>query len=211
MTTLLPNNATDLERALDAAVERLTDLPVPIRQVWSPTKAPAEMLPWLAWAFSVDTWNPEWTENQKREVIRTSVPVHRYKGTAAAMKEALAALGFPIRVQEWYQQEPQGRPGTFRLLIDVDQTGVPNNGALKFMPVVLAAKNLRSHLDIIELRATTKARAYVGGYCRAGQELTLRPSDTQYAGLEPGFAEAEAGLHQLTNVDLVQALELKNG
>lgn len=211
MTSFLPNNSTELERALDAANERITDLLVPIRDVWSATSAAADMLPWLAWAFSVDTWNPNWTEEQKREVIRSSVPVHRYKGTAAALKEALAALGFPIRVQEWYQQEPMGKPGTFRLVIDAQQTGVPDTAALRFMPVVLAAKNLRSHLDLIELRALTKTHVYVVAQCLTGQEVTLRYADTQYVAFEPGFVEAETGLNQLTNVDLVQAMGLNNG
>lgn len=211
MSELLPPNSTDLERRLAETGSAISDVPVPTRSVWDPNTAPAEQLPWLAWALSVDAWDPLWSENQKRQTIRASIQVHRTKGTFGAIKDALAALGFPIRVQEWYQQDPPGKPGTFRLLIDVDQIGVPNSSALRFMPVVEAAKNLRSHLDTIELRVATKTRAYRGAVTAAGFELTIRPSDTQYAALEPGFALAESGLHQLTNVDLVQALELKNG
>nr|WP_314583834.1 phage tail protein I [uncultured Pseudomonas sp.] len=211
MSELLPPNSTDLERRLAETGSAISDVPVPTRSVWDPNTAPAEQLPWLAWALSVDSWNPEWTEEQKRQTIRASSIVHRYKGTAAALKENLAALGFPIRVQEWYQQEPPGKPGTFRLVIDAQQTGVPDTAALRFMPVVLATKNLRSHLDLIELRALTKTHVYVGAQCLTGQEVTLRYADTQYVAFEPGFVEAETGLNQLTNVDLVQAMGLNNG
>ncbi|APQ13423.1 phage tail protein I [Pseudomonas oryzihabitans] len=211
MRDLLPPNSTHLERRLAQVGSAISDVPVPTRSVWNPDTAPAEQLPWLAWALSVDAWDPLWSENQKRQTIRASLQVHRSKGTFGAIKDALAALGFPIRVQEWYQQTPPGQPGTFRLLIEVNQMGVPNSSALRFLPVVEAAKNLRSHLDTIELHIATKARTYHGAVTAAGFELTIRPSDTQYAALEPGFVQAESGLHQLTNVDLVQALELKNG
>ncbi|QDD91331.1 phage tail protein I [Pseudomonas oryzihabitans] len=211
MRDLLPPNSTHLERRLAQVGSAISEVPVPTRSVWNPDTAPAEQLPWLAWALSVDAWDPLWSENQKRQTIRASLQVHRSKGTFGAIKDALAALGYPLRVQEWYQQTPPGQPGTFRLLIEVDQVGVPNSSAERFLAVVEAAKNLRSHLDTIELRATTKARAYSACVARAGQELTLRPSDTQYAAHEPSFVEAESGLNQITNVGLVQALELKNG
>ncbi|KTT25133.1 phage tail protein I [Pseudomonas rhizoryzae] len=211
MRDLLPPNSTHLERRLAQVGSAISDVPVPTRSVWNPDTAPAEQLPWLAWALSVDAWDPLWSENQKRQTIRASLQVHRSKGTFGAIKDALAALGYPLRVQEWYQQTPPGQPGTFRLLIEVDQVGVPNSSAERFLAVVEAAKNLRSHLDTIELHVASRNRRYRAAVTMAGFELTLRPSDLQYAVLEPGFVEAEFGLHQLTNVDLVQALELKNG
>jgi len=46
MNSLLPPNATDTERAIEATTERTTDLPVPLRTLWNPDTCPADLLPW---------------------------------------------------------------------------------------------------------------------------------------------------------------------
>lgn len=92
--TLLPNNATPQERALDLTTARVGDVGAPLRQLWDPETCPADLLPWLAWALSVDEWEPEWPEDRKRNVIAASVQVHRKKGTRAAVVQAVAAAGY---------------------------------------------------------------------------------------------------------------------
>ncbi|MDT9105875.1 phage tail protein I, partial [Escherichia coli] len=121
MSDLLPNNATPLEAALAEAIARISDVPTPARDVWNPDTCQANLLPWLAWAFSVDEWDADWSEAQKRAAIKAAVPVQRYKGTIGAVREALAALGFGVQVQEWFNQLPAGAPYTYRLLLTADQ------------------------------------------------------------------------------------------
>jgi len=88
---LLPPNATDGEAALEqVSALRLT---TSADALWDPARCPAALLPWLAWALSVDVWDPGWTEAVKREVIRSSVEYHRRKGTRAAVEAAIAAAG----------------------------------------------------------------------------------------------------------------------
>jgi len=206
---LLPPNASDFERVLSYLGSRPDDLTVPVRDIWNPSKCPADLLPWLAWAFSVDAWSSSWTEDQKRETIRRSIRVHQHKGTYAALRDALAALGFPVIVQEWYQQTPKGKPYTFKLIIAVDQIGVPTSKSLDFMSVVIDAKNLRSHLDIIQLQATTKLEAFVGASTRLGSEMTVVAGDEQFVAIIPDFMPGAAAFDQLINVDLVAAMGIK--
>ena len=86
---------------MEGATARVSSVPVLVRESWNFDTCPAELLPWLAWAFSVDEWNVEWTESVKREVLRASFDVHRTKGTLAAVKRIFAALGFgEIQVDE---------------------------------------------------------------------------------------------------------------
>ena len=92
--TLLPPNASDLERALDAATARIGAVPLPLRDLWSPDRCPAALLPWLAWALSVDYWRSDWPESVKRHVIACSVLIHRRKGTVWAVRDALRAAGY---------------------------------------------------------------------------------------------------------------------
>ena len=91
--SLLPHNASPQERAIEAATARLADVPVPLRDLWNPETCPAELLPWLAWAFGVDEWESGWTEAAKRAAIRDSVNIHRHKGTVWAIKRVLANAG----------------------------------------------------------------------------------------------------------------------
>ncbi len=111
--TLLPANATALERAIEAAQARLSDVPVPVDALWDPWRCPAELLPWLAWAWSVDEWDAGWPEEIKRRVIAAAPDVHRLKGTRAAVARALEAIGVFADIVEWWQKSPKGQPGTF--------------------------------------------------------------------------------------------------
>lgn len=90
--TLLPPNATAQELALEGATAR--DVPTPIRDVWDPDTCPASMLPWLAWAFGVDEWDPVWSDEAKRNVIRNSVEVQRRKGSIWSIKRVIADAGY---------------------------------------------------------------------------------------------------------------------
>ncbi|CAE7405611.1 J [Symbiodinium microadriaticum] len=102
----------------NAATARLGAVPVPIKWLWHVDLCPPELLPWLAWALSVDEWDPAWSDDQKREVIAASAAIHRIKGTRAAVERALATLGVTVTLEEWWEQNPQGPAHTFDLFID---------------------------------------------------------------------------------------------
>ncbi|MDO5606696.1 MAG: phage tail protein I [Paracoccus sp. (in: a-proteobacteria)] len=91
MTSLLPPNSTAAERAIEAATDR--PVAVPVADLWSPERCPSALLPWLAWALSIDNWDADWSDEVKREVIAASVEVHRHKGTVWAMRRALTVAG----------------------------------------------------------------------------------------------------------------------
>lgn len=92
--SILPPNATQIERAIEAALRPEIDLSV-ITTLWDPDRCPERLLPWLAWALSVDFWDDTWPVGTRRQVIRESVMINRRKGTIGAVKRALAAAGYP--------------------------------------------------------------------------------------------------------------------
>nr|WP_242472429.1 phage tail protein I [Ectothiorhodospira mobilis] len=100
---MLPPNATPAERALASAAARVSDVPVPVGDLWDPWSCPAELLPWLAWALSVDEWDSQWPEETRREVVARSIELHRHKGTVWAVRRALEALGVEPEIVEWWQ------------------------------------------------------------------------------------------------------------
>lgn len=176
MSELLPPSSTALERNLATVCGEISSLPVAIRDVWSPQACPGSHLPWLAWAFSVDDWNIEWTDAQKRAVIEKSLEVHKRKGTIGAVRAALAALGFDVRVQEWFNQIPAAEPYTFRLWLEVDQIGIPQTGLAQILTALKNSKNLRSHLTEIVPSVRSLNESYVAAACGVGNAISI----TQY-------------------------------
>lgn len=172
---LLPPNATAQERALTEALARLSEVPVPVASLWDVDTCPAALLPWLAWAMSVDQWEPDWTETQRREVVRRSVAVHRVKGTRGALQRAVNALGYTVRVREWFEEDPQGEPYTFALEIEVDDRGISDALYGQLRTTAEAAKNVRSHLSGLIAVSTVRAALRVGTGLLSGAVLQVLP------------------------------------
>lgn len=181
MSDLLPWNATPQERALAEAIARISDVDVSgIRAVWNPETCPVNLLPWLAWAFSVDEWSADWSDQQKRDTVRNAIAVQRKKGTIGAVRDALAALGIDVQVQEWFNQSPAAAPYTFKLRMSADQTPVDKSGIAAAIAIVNVTKNIRSHLEEILIIARSETRLYSAAVTNTGNEITV-------SGYQPGL------------------------
>lgn len=143
---LLPTNASPEEIALARTTARISAVPVPIRELWSPYDCPVDLLPWLAWTLSVEAWDPGWPEFRKRAVIATAVQTARTKGTKAAVLDALSALGASAILTEWWEMDPVGDPHTFTIEI-VGNTTTTEMQAM-MLSEVNRTKPLRSHFAI---------------------------------------------------------------
>ncbi|WP_320179663.1 phage tail protein I [Roseovarius pacificus] len=176
MSDLLPHNATPQESAIDDAVSRIGDIGPGVREVWSPERCPSNLLPWLAWAFSVDQWEPDWTDDQKRATIRAAIDVQRTKGTIGAVKVGLAALNIQARVLEWHRQQTPGAEYTYKLLVDADYDAPVRSleQIERALEIVDRTKSLRSHLDEIEITSVTRAGPMVAAVAVSGNELVVK-------------------------------------
>ena len=157
--TLLPPNSTALERVIDALVaERMAGIETAYRAWWSAADCPAADLPWLAWALSVDEWDPAWTEAVRRAQIARAIDLQRKKGTVAGITAIVGGFGGQIAMREWWQQIPPGDPHTFELQIALSSGGAAP--AAEFIDSVVravsAAKPLRSHFTF------TVAQNFIG-------------------------------------------------
>lgn len=170
---LLPSNSTPLEVALEEALSRFSDIPVDIRTLWNADTIPIALLPWLAWAYSVDEWDTAWSEQQKRQTVKTALEVQRIKGTIGAVKTALGALGIDIRVQEWFNQTPAGDPYTFQVHVETTQIPVTKETLFKALQVIDVAKNLRSHLSAVLISSSSVANVYAGAVAHIGHEIEI--------------------------------------
>jgi len=151
VSDLLPPNATATERAVDQTVgARIDALPVPLRQLWDPATCPTHLLPWLAWALSVDEWDSTWPEAVQREAIAASMAVHQHKGTVGAVRRAIAITGASVSLREWWQTG--GPPHTFELTAWVNDNLLADN-----RPVLDAAVQARLRRQV---EATKPARSH---------------------------------------------------
>lgn len=187
---------------MEGAAARLSDVPVLVRESKDAGACPAVLLPWLAHHYSVDAWQSDWTDAQKRQTIRDSVFIHQHKGTIGAVRSALAALGIGVRVQEWFNKTPAGTPYTYSLLLDVDQVGVTQAQLLSVQGVVEASKNLRSHLDQMVLTVTTQCGPVVAAVAGVGIDMTVGYADVPdfyllMEGATNGMAATEAAVNSL--------------
>lgn len=142
---LLPLNASKEERVLSAVTARIGDLSVPTASTWDPFTCPANILPWLAWGLSVDQWDSNWSEDQKRQTIAVSMGVHKRKGTIGAIKKAINALSVTIAVIERNQQNGLD-PYTFMVEVISGDKPVDFEEVIQWEEIILAVKNVRSHL-----------------------------------------------------------------
>jgi phage tail P2-like protein len=173
--SLLPPNATTLERALEAATLRIDAIPVPLRTLWNPDAIPAALLPWLAWGLSVDNWDPTWTEARKRAVVAASIDVHQHKGTVGAMLTALSALDYNAKLVEWHHTAPRGTPYTFAIESTLDARGIVDGIWADIERTALAAKNARSHLTSIRLVHTSPSPAVMAAAITSAEIVTIQP------------------------------------
>lgn len=140
-------------------------MPVPLRALHNPDAIAIDLLPWLAWHWSVDSWKPYWTEEVRRARVRNAMKIHRQKGTAKAVKDVVAAFGGSILLREWWQMTPKGEPFTFELVLTL--TGSSGQSATaEFVDDVIAevhrTKSIRSHFTFTQGLHTQAAIAVVG-------------------------------------------------
>lgn len=129
MRSVLPPASTRLERAAEAAIGEALETRAPLRELQRAETCPPAALPHLAWAESVDAWDPAWTDAEKRDQVAASPERHRRKGTRGALRRALDAVRPDVSVHEWFEAQGTGVPHTARVVLEVraskpDQDGV---------------------------------------------------------------------------------------
>lgn len=145
--SLLPRNLNQLERDLAGALSRISEIEIPISTLWDPDKCPAELLPYLAWALRVDSWQSDWPEARKREVIKQSVDINRTRGTRGAVERVLKAIrGDDVKLTEWFEDKQNLAKGTFRVDVKLTTQPVDITELQQLVPSIHQAKNTRSHL-----------------------------------------------------------------
>ena len=172
---LLPGNATALERQAAQALAQIQRVPIPLRQLCNPITCPLDLLPYLAWAFSVDRWDSRWTEAAKRAAIRSSHYIHSRKGTIGALRRVVEPLGYLIEVLEWWETVPMGVPGTFAIKVGVLETGITEEMYQELTWLIDDARPVTRHLTGLAISLETTGYVQIGVSITDGDEIDVYP------------------------------------
>ena len=171
--SLLPPSASLLTQAVAAVCAASAAIPVPLRSLWNPWTCPPDLLPWLAWAFSVDHWDDSWPENIRRRMVADAFYIHRHKGTIAALRRAVSAYAILHEIREWWTTD--STPGTFGLDIRVDDRGLSDDAFQEMMRLIYAVKPCSRHINSIIIRIVVEGHIYDGMVCYGGDIVTVYP------------------------------------
>ena len=180
--SLLPPSSTPLERAIEQTQARFAPARI-VPALWNAADCPVSVLPYLAWALSVDEWDNGWSETKKRAVIEEARAIHLHKGTPSAIRRALASIGHPdaelieradcirrdgsARHNGLHRRKGQAGWATFRIIL---HRPVTIDQAQQIKRLLAAVKRNCVHLVAIDFSRATLRRngtaARSGAYTR---------------------------------------------
>ena len=198
---LLPSNSTPLERQAAQALAQIQRVPIPLRTLYSPDLCPLPLLPYLAWAFSVDRWDSKWTEAAKRAAIRSAYYIHSRKGTIGSLRRVVEPLGYLIEIIEWWQTVPLGPRATFRLKVGVLDTGITEEMYQELTWLIDDAKPLTRHLTGLAISLETTGSVHIGACITEGDEIDIYPP-TQRDIEVTGYIHQGGREHQIDTMDI---------
>ena len=112
----------------------------------------------LLWEYSIYTKNA--TLEEKKKIVKRAIFSKINMGTTKVLKDVCGLLYKGFDVKEWTVYN--GKPGTFRIYTDKKITDPSEYREL--MENIEANKNVRSHLDYIELKQVITSKYYISGF-----------------------------------------------
>ncbi|MDO6355270.1 phage tail protein I [Caloramator sp. CAR-1] len=107
-----------------------------------------EKLDLLAWQFHVDYYDKQLDIERKRTMIKKSIEWHIKKGAVSSVEELIATtFGDKAEISEWFQYN--GQPYTFK--VTITNLVVYDNLVRKFLKALYSIKNVRSHLEALNI------------------------------------------------------------
>lgn len=164
-----------LEQRAAEACAVISDLSVPLRDLWNPWKCPVKFLPYLAWAFSVDRWEETWSEVEKRKEISDAFWIHQRKGTISAIRFVIEKMGYSISIDEWWQVADPA--GTFRIEVDINDIGLTPSMLSDLNRLIDETKPVSRHMAQMNISAKVYGDIYIGAALCCGEIITIYPED----------------------------------
>jgi len=128
----------------------------------------------LAEQFHI-TGNEGWsgcsTVAEKRDLIKNSLNLHRFRGTKYSLVRVLEILGLNGKVSEWF--EYGGLPYHFRISVEMNDKAFDETTEQSLLDLITANKNVRSHLESLIINLISSAEQIYASYATTSEEVTV--------------------------------------
>lgn len=173
MSNLQPINDIS-SKAFDELFARFQNLDINVLMTSLIDTVEASALPHLAEQFHI-TGNEGWincqNEEEKRDLIKNSIKLHKYRGTKYALIKVLDVLGLNGKISEWFEYD--GRPYYFRLSVDMNDRSFDLTTESQLLELIEENKNVRSKLEQILVTLINNATQKFMSYTVTNEEMTV--------------------------------------
>lgn len=173
MDNLSPINDIS-SKAFDDLCSRFNSLDTDRLLVYLVDNVDASALPLLAEQFHIlgnEGWLYAQTEQEKRNLIKNAIELHRYKGTKYALRKVLEILNLNGKIKEWFEYE--GNPYHFIVSLDLRNKGFEFTTEEQLMDLIEETKNVRSVMETLEVNLTNQADYRLRTAMITSEEITI--------------------------------------
>jgi phage tail P2-like protein len=182
MNSLAPVNDANLKIFDEITEERLFDIALDVLIVVVVDNLPSDALPHLAEQYHV-TGNEGWlqavTETEKRNLIKKAIEIHRTRGTKHSLIKVLETLNVDGDITEWFEYD--GDPYHFKVRLNVFNRPINESTENKLISLINDYKNVRSHLEGIEVVLASKLKQQIASCVVIGEIVTIQFKEIENA------------------------------
>lgn len=133
------------------------------------------LLDLMAWQYHVDDYDLAQSYDAKLDMVRTSIALHRKKGTRWAVRRAIDAAFQDISttVLEWFEYGAE--PYHFKVAISVFGDGIMKDAIERAHRLIESNKSKRSICDGITLALASSVTTHCGTAVCMGTCITIEP------------------------------------
>lgn len=161
-------------RTFDDLFARFQEIDTECLLVYLFNKVDETALIHLAEQFHI-TGNEGWsgctTVEEKRDLIKNSLNLHRFRGTKYSLVRVLEILGLNGKVSEWF--EYGGLPYHFRISVEMNDKAFDETTEQSLLDLITANKNVRSHLESLIIHLINTATQIYATYAITSEEVTV--------------------------------------
>ena len=173
MANLSPINDNS-SKTFDDLFSRFNSLDTDRLLVYLVDSVDSSALPHLAEQFHImgnEGWLFAKTEQEKRELIKNAIELHRYKGTKYSLEKVLEILNLNGKIREWFEYE--GNPYHFIVSLDLRNRGFEQTTEGQLLDLIEETKNVRSIMETLEVNLTNSATQTIRTAMITSEEITI--------------------------------------
>ena len=154
------------------------------------------LLDLLGWQFHIEGYEEAKSIEEKRNLIKNAIELHRHKGTPYAIKKVFQSLNLDATLQEWFNYTAD--PYKFKVLV---KSVIQDEATyIRLTKLINEYKNVRSWLDTIGFHREYSQTLYCGFASKDGKHYHIglhTDTSVEPYTIHTGFAQRIATSYQI--------------